>query len=484
LYDHQTEIYTERTNAVRILISFMLVIAFACPGTLHAADETALRDRARTALDLLGDTEAVPFERTTHPDAQWFPQASFGLFVHWGIHSVAGIEPSWGMMTGCGWQKDFIDHLGWRKYQGRENYYTLLDRFDPEDYDPDAWIAAAAEAGMTYAVITTKHHGGYALWPSGYGELNTGVYLDGRDLIRPYVDACRKHGIKIGFYFSPRDWGYPGFPHNLANGVPYEFPQGWTEEQNRAAFEKFYGYTTGQISELLTRYGEIDLLWFDGMGWDGIDDIRTEQTLAWVRRLQPHIVINPRWGGTGDFETPEVNMPNEAPDEWWENCISWCGHWGYSPHAPFQSESWVISRLVRSRSWGGNLLLNVGPDGEGRMPPPYYTKLAHIGEWMDHCRESLIGADPVKNWHMISNTPLTRRPGVWYAHVLPENALTVTLTDVPEPASVRLMNRDVPITTGRWDPDSRTFTVSASMTVRDDMDTVIEIIWDREPQLP
>ncbi len=437
------------------------------------ADEYS--DRARAALAQLETVAAVPFERTEHPGAQWFPEAGFGLFIHWGIHSTAGIEPSWSMMKNCPWQTDYIDHLGWTKYNNREAYYSLAREFDPSDYDPDRWIAAAADAGMKYAVITTKHHDGYTLWPSGYGDVGTHRYLGGRDLLRPFVDACRRHGLKVGFYFSPRDWSYPGFPQSMNYREPFTFPPGWTDERNRAAFDQFHRYTTGQLSELLTRYGDIDVLWFDGMGWKGIGDIRTERTLAWVRALQPHIVINPRWGGTGDFTTPEVHLPENAPEGWWENCVSWCGHWGNSPHASFQSNLWVMTKLVRVRSGGGNLLLNVGPDGDGAMRPEYYEQLAEIGSWMERCGESLIGAEAFREWRSVSNVPVTRRDGVWYLHVLPTIEERVVVTDIPRPERLVHLNTGVEITTHRYDESTRTLTTGISMTVRDPACDVIAV---------
>ncbi|MCK9314467.1 MAG: alpha-L-fucosidase, partial [Methanocorpusculum sp.] len=135
-----------------------------------------------------------------HKEAQWYPNASLGLFMHWGIHSVVGAQPSW----------DMIAHY---RYGGKvappERYYALADEFNPQNYDPNKWLKSAKEAGFTYAVLTTKHHDGYALWPSKYG-IGTKQYMGGRDLIQTYVDACRQNGLKVGFYFSPRDWHFPG----------------------------------------------------------------------------------------------------------------------------------------------------------------------------------------------------------------------------------------------------------------------------------
>ena len=461
---------------------FMFVCLFITAAFAQEADDT-LRLMAQQSLEKLDTVEAVTFEKTEHPGAQWFPEAGFGMFIHWGIHSVEGLEPSWAMMKGCPWQKDYIDFLGWTEYNNRATYYTLRDRFDPQQYDPDKWMKAAADAGMRYVVITTKHHDGYALWPSEYGENSTKQYMGGRDLLKPYVDACREYGLKVGFYFSPRDWGYPGYPQSMTYGEKYEFPEGWTEEKNQAAFDEFYRYTVGQISEILTRYGRIDVIWFDGMGWTGIKDIRTEKTLAWVREIQPAIIINPRWGGKGDFETPEFHLPGDAPEGWWENCVSYCGHWGYSPHAKFQTNLWVMKKLVKVRSWGGNLLLNIGPDGNGEMPPAYYSQLDDIGGWMDICGESLVGAGPVRNWKEFSNVPVTRRDGVWYLHVQPTIEENVLLTGVPEPKRVVHMNTGVEFTTHRYNEETKTLSIHIPMTIRNPINDVIALYWDIEPNI-
>ena len=166
-----------------------------------------------------------------------------------------------------------------------------------------------------------------------------------------YVDACRKHGLKVGFYFSPRDWHYPGYPQAMEYGAKFPLPPA---EENFENFKAFYAYTLGQIHELLTRYGKIDLLWFDGMGWSGVPDMRAEQTLAWVRSIQPGIVINPRWSGRGDFATTECTPgkpENWKPGQWWEACDIWpSGHWGYVPSERFKPLSWVFTRLANCRA--------------------------------------------------------------------------------------------------------------------------------------
>ena len=385
-------------------------------------------------------TDAPPFQRTQHANAQWYPQAGFGLFMHWGIHSAAGVQPSWAMI------KDYPAG-GVPEMHPPERYYALAPQFNPDAYDPGLWMATAKDAGFTYAVLTAKHHDGYALWPTAYGDLSTRQFMNSRDLLQPYVDACRKHGLKVGFYFSPRDWHYPEFPvgfddfdyNKRGQRPPIDNPK-----ENQRQFDAFYAYTIGQLEELLTRYGPIDLLWFDGMGWDGIDNIHTDPTLAWIRSLQPGIVMNNRWGGAGDYSTPEWDFPAGPPPGWWENCIAWNGHWGYNPHGIFRTNGWVLDRLARARAWGGNFLLNVGPAPDGSMPEGFYRHCQELAAWMKHSRDSAIGAGPSPGDDR-ANVPITTGPGVWYLHVLPKHKGPVQARPGQEPTSVRLLRTGRPL---------------------------------------
>lgn len=417
--------------------------------------------------------EAPPFAPTADPGAAWFPEAGFGLFMHWGIHSVAGAQPSWAMI------KDYP--YGYRPdLYPPEKYWALADRFDPQHYDPDKWISAAKAAGMTYAVLTTKHHDGYCLWPTKYGQLNTRTYLAGRDLLRPYVEACRRHGLKVGFYFSPRDWSYPGFPQHFEHalrGTPYDLPP---PEENQRNFERFYAYTIGQLHELLTNYGPIDVLWWDGMGWPGIQDIHTAQTLAWVRSLQPHIVLNNRWGGVGDFQTPECHLPNGAPDGWWEACTIWNGHWGYNPNGRFRGNDWVLHQLAVSRSWGGNLLLNCGPDPDGDMPPGFYERCQELAAWMKWGEVSLQKAEPLREWPHFSPVPITRKGTTWYCHLAPTDSSPLVLKGMPLPKQATLLADGRALSCRQATGD---LVVEIPAEVRTKLDDVVVLAWDKEPDL-
>ena len=288
---------------------------------------------------------------------------------------MIGAQPSWNMIKGYKWGGD---------YHSRQEYYDQANHFKPGNYF-ESYLTAARDAGFKYAVLTTRHHDGYALWPSRYG-IGVKQYLGGRDLVREYVDACHKTGMRVGFYFSPQDWHYPGYRPDTEWDVETWGKRGPVKDtvQNRKDFEKFFAYVIAQLEELLTNYGKIDVLWLDGMGWYGIpvSDLQTERVYAWIRSLQPDIVINDRWGnivnpdnpaGTsmriGDFTTPfECLTPTYVPSEWWEHCHIWTGKgggWGYNTRGLFRPLSWFMEEFVASRSLGGNFLPNVGPSGSG-----------------------------------------------------------------------------------------------------------------------
>lgn len=388
--------------------------------------------------------------------AQWFPEAGLGLFMHWGIHSMIGAQPSWNMIKGYKWGGE---------YHTREEYYGQAYVFDPQDYNPDRYLNAAREAGFRYAVLTTRHHDGYALWPSRLG-IGTKQYMHGRDLLRDYVDACHRQGMRVGFYYSPRDWHYPGDMPLSEFDVETrgKLPPVTDTAANRRAFEEFFAYVIVQLEELLTSYGKIDVLWLDGMGWRGIpvSDLQTERVYAWIRSLQPDIVINDRWGnivdpdnpeGTsmriGDFTTPfECTKPTYIPSKWWDECHIWTGKgggWGYNMNGVFRPMSWFMEHFIAARSLGGNFLINVGPAGTGDMHPNYYKEIDILRNWMESGYESVAGncAGPGAER---SNVPLTARgENTWYAHILADFNAQVSVKSDRAPSSVRLLRTGEPV---------------------------------------
>jgi len=463
----------------------------------------------------------TPFKPNGDPGARWYPKAGFGLFIHWGIYAQAPVNPSWAMITDCFGKKRPAKI-------SPEDYYALAKVFNPKKDAPEIWLEMAKSMKMRYAVMTTKHHDGYCMWPTKYGEYNTGKCMGGRDLVAEYVAACRKNGLKVGFYFSPRDWSYNNFKSMFKQPSQHfkwfakpEWPYK-TKEENEKAYKQWLDYTVGQLSELLTRYGKIDLLWFDGVGWHGIsrpeDDRRVRN---WIYKLQPQIVINPRWGGKninpdyknhkgkhnlaaisrkiGDFYTFEskwddIEKRNEGlyADIWFEFCKPWKGHWGHVPAtsaAPdHKSVATIIYRLTILRSFGGNFLLNVGPDKNGDLRPDIISESKIIAKWMEKSAPALVGNDPVKYWEAYSNAPLTKRGKTLYAH-LPTVAtryappIEITGVDKPLKAIVMQTGEAAPF---EYDAATRKCVVKLDTGQLDPMklSTIVELVFDKEQSFP
>jgi alpha-L-fucosidase len=313
------------------------------------------------------------------PHTAWFTAARFGLFIHFGIYSLAA-------------RHEWVKHF---ERIPDEEYQKYFDHFDPDRYDPVQWAREAKAAGIKYVVVTSKHHDGFCLWDSDLTDYKATNTPAGRDLIAPLVEAVRAEGLKIGFYHSLIDWHHPEFPvdglHPLRDDVVFR------EAAQGRDMAKYRAYLFGQVEELLTRYGKIDIMWFDfsypdrDWGWSkgkGRDDWEAEKLMALVRELQPGIIVNNRMDIPGDFITPEQYQPG-APLEvdgqpvLWEACQTLNGSWGYDrDNLDWKSTEMLVQMLVDSVSKNGNLLLNVGPTGRGEFEPRALERLHGIGAWM------------------------------------------------------------------------------------------------------
>lgn len=334
--------------------------------------------------------DSKAFARTEHPEAQWFLQGgNMGLFIHWGISTVSGEgDLSWGMMDNKPW-----DGEGNYRITPRE-YWGLAPRFSPKRFHPEEFLQRAKDAGFTYAVFTARHHDGYAMWPSECGEFSTRQYMGGRDLVGEYVEACRKCGLKVGLYYSPPDWymhrdymNYNfAYRSNPNSGAPMEDmdlkPTASLPEEPPELEETYMAYVNGQVRELITRYGRIDLLWFDGTVKDLSKVISPEE----IRRVQPWIVINDRLYRTGDFDTHfECRLPEQPPQGPWEHCHIWAEHcgWAYCNRMTgYRPAKWVYDSYVQVRQWGGNMMINVGPKADGSLPAEYYEEIGKLTRLM------------------------------------------------------------------------------------------------------
>lgn len=324
------------------------------------------------------------------PDFDWFFRDRFGMFIHWGLYALPARHE---------WVKN-------RERIPDSVYDRYFRYFDPDLYDPQSWAREAKNAGMKYVVVTTKHHEGFCLWDTELTDYKVTNTPYGRDLIAPLVDAFRAEGLRIGFYHSLIDWHHPEFP---VDGVhPQRDDPDFKAANADRDIAKYADYLHGQVRELLTKYGKVDYLFYDFSyanrpqvwGGKGADDWRSEELMAMTRELQPGILINDRLGIPGDFVTPEQYQPaapmqrdgNPVP---WEACQTFNGSWGYDrDNHDWKSVDLLVRMLVDSVSKGGNLLLNVGPNGRGEFEQKATDRLRGIGEWMRLHARSVYGCGP------------------------------------------------------------------------------------------
>ncbi|WBQ01902.1 alpha-L-fucosidase [Kribbella sp. CA-293567] len=317
----------------------------------------------------------------------WFRHDRFGMFVHWGLYALPARHE---------WVKN-------RERMTDEQYARYFEHFDPDLYDPREWARSARNAGMRYVVLTTKHHDGFCLWDSALTDYKVTNTPYGRDLLQPFVDACRAEGLNVGFYHSLIDWHHPSFP---VDGLhPQRDDENYKAQAAGRDLAEYREYLHGQVRELLTGFGQIDYLFFDfsyagrshTWGGKGAEEWGAAELLAMVRELQPDILVNDRTGLPGDFVTPEQYQPAgpmAGPDGpiAWEACQTLNGSWGYDrDNFDYKTPDLLIRMLIDGVSKDGNLLLNVGPNGRGRIDPSAEATLAAIGEWMRLHERSIRG---------------------------------------------------------------------------------------------
>ena len=348
---------------------------------------------------------------------EWLMNDRFGMFIHWGLYSI----PARGEWVRSAEESTI------------EDYQPYFDNFDPFDYKPEEWAQLAVDAGMKYAVLTAKHHDGFCLFDSALTDYKAPNTPAGRDLVAEYVEAFRSAGIKVGLYYSLPDWHHPDYPawqdrqHPMRNNPEYKDQQyNW---------DNYVNYMHGQIRELLTNYGKIDLIWFD-FSYDEFsgEKWRASELLEMVRSLQPDIVVDNRLGGhihkakpepfTGDFAGPEQVIPRSplTDDEGrfipWELCLTLNDNWGYTASdVNWKCSKDVIRTLVNCVSKGGNLMVNVGPDATGRIPLEAQNILREVGDWLELNGESIYACG-IADHERPDWGRFTQKGNILYGHVL------------------------------------------------------------------
>ena len=353
----------------------------------------------------------------------WFEGAGFGMFIHWGLSSVGGWELSWPMVGG-------VPILPQCQSVSIAEYYAAAKAFNPERYDPRVWARLARRLGMQYAILTTKHHDGFALFDTRLSDFSIMHAPYGQDIVRAWVDALRAEGLRLGLYFSLSDWHHPDYPAFTEADKPYNFfalPQ-----PTPAQWARYLDFMFGQVRELLTNYGQVDIIWFDG-GWERQPTERWKpaELRSMIKSLQPQILINDRLTGYGDFDTPEQFIPAQPPSRPWETCMTMNESWGYNPSdTRYKSPRQLIHALCEVRGKGGNLLLNVSPMADGTLPPEQLERLEVIAAWMAAYAGSIVGTAPgLDAWQFYG--PSTRRGERIYLPLLMKPYDTVAVRGVP-----------------------------------------------------
>jgi alpha-L-fucosidase len=361
------------------------------------------------------------------------------MFIHWGPYSLASVEASWPIMT--------------PKAGGisEAEYRELPKRFNPKKFDPSAFVDLARAAGQRYMVFTTKHHDGFCMFDSSYTDYKVTNTPYGKDIVAQLAKACKERSMPLGFYYSPPDMHHPGFrdTSKLAR-------ENWNGEPERPEWPLYLDYMQLQLTELLTRYGPVVLVWFDGLHheekYSGIRFVNL------IRQLQPATLVNDRIGLPGDYQTPEQFIPNGIPTkeiefnavdtsiqqklkaalvpkpedfQLWETCMTINNTWAYNMHdREFKPAKSLIRALVEVASRGGNFLLNVGPQPDGIIQPEFQERLRAIGDWLRLNGDSIYGTTygPLQG---VASLRTTAKPNRVFVHVFdwPSAALEFTGLD-------------------------------------------------------
>ena len=379
----------------------------------------------------------------------WWREARFGLFVHWGPVSLKGTEIGWSRM---GRRRGHTRYEYPKTGIPAAEYDNLYRRFDPKQFNASEWATTAKVAGMRYLVFTTKHHDGFANFDTKLTDyrITSPESPYGKDVTVELAKAFRAEGLKVGFYYSQPDWHHPDY----------------RSERHDA----YIRYLHGQVRELLTNYGKVDILWFDGLGGKA-EDWNAGPLFEMIRTLQPEIVVNNRCGVPADFDTPEQRIGAFQVDRPWETCMTLCRQWAWKPDDEMKSLKTCIQTLVRVVGGDGNLLFNVGPMPDGRIEPRQVKRLEEMGNWLAKYGESIYGT---------RGGPFM--PGRWgastckgntiYVHLLDGEAKDLTLPPLP-----RKIRKVRVLTGGRatWSQDEKGIILSVAPEDRREMDTLFAL---------
>ncbi len=336
----------------------------------------------------------------------WFNEARFGMFIHWGAYSVAG-RGEWVLNR---------EHIPYDEYT--EKY---VNNFTAEKYNPDEWVSLAKTAGMKYMILTTRHHDGFCLWDTKTTDFNSVKMGPKKDLVREFAEAVRRGGVKLGFYYSVADWSHIDYP----GAYERDWPEEWKNEKQRKSFVSYY---QSQLKELMTQYGQVDILWYDGC-IPGPLDGREANTM--VKQLQPNILINERNGEPFDFFCSEQAVKNRGRNnELWEACFTLNDNWGYHKgDFNYKTSQQVVILLLDAAAGGGNLLINIGPREDGTIPEKSVSILQDVGKWMHKNRDAVTN-NSVSPFGWNNFGKLTTKDNIVYVHIYKSTGNELCISEI------------------------------------------------------
>ncbi|MBV6459894.1 MAG: hypothetical protein HONBIEJF_03049 [Fimbriimonadaceae bacterium] len=308
----------------------------------------------------------------------WFLDAKLGIFIHWGIYAVDGTTESWAFFNGD------VDY---------DTYMNQRHGFTAAKYDPESWANLFRRAGARYAVLTTKHHDGIALWDTQANDLSVVKQTPaGRDLIAPYAESIRNAGLKLGFYFSHLDWSHPDYASIASDDPNASRFAHCMPPSDLAKWERFLAFHRAQLHELCTQFGDVDLLWFDGDWERDAQTWRMKELRNQLEEWQPNAVLNSRLVGYGDYATPEQGLPINPPDGPWEFCMTINDNWGWRPSdTNYKSGRMLLRLFAETIGLGGNLLLDITPMADGVIPEIQIGLLERLGAWIHRNAAAIYG---------------------------------------------------------------------------------------------
>ena len=339
---------------------------------------------------------------------QWWRDARFGMFIHWGPVSLTGTE------------------IGWARGQQIPiaEYDLLYTKFNPTQFKADDWVQTAKIAGMKYIVLTTKHHDGFCLWDTKQTDFNIMRSPFGRDVVKELSEACKRAGLRFCTYYSTCDWHHPDFPLTSPGGKV---------ERATSNLDRYEQYLRAQVKELITQYGPLGLIWFDVP--QKFDSARGQGVIDFARSLQPDLIVNNRSGAPGDYDTPEQRVGKYQDDRPWETCMTICHQWAWKPNDEMKSLQQCLQTLVTCAAGDGNLLFNVGPRPDGVIEPRQVERLKEMGAWLARNGESIYGTRGGP-WKPTPAVASTRKGRTVFLHVFRSADGRVELPDLPRPVKL------------------------------------------------